>query len=903
MNINTFQIGAGKTKCINTLLQALTIQRLVNKEERMNPKAITAPQMFGQLDVTTNEWTDGIFSVLWRKSQKTPKKETKWLVLDGPVDALWIENLNSVLDDNKTLTLANGDRIAMAPNCKLLFEPDAIDNASPATVSRMGMVFMSSSVLPWTTILEGWIKLRPMEQAIKLRGFFNKIYGDLNLFVQTKLKSKMKIFEALYIRQTCDLLTGMLAARKEDEQMQESTLENIFLFATMWSFGALLELDARHRMEEFVLNHHSKMRWPPAGAGESIFEYLVNEKGQWDHWNSQIKEYIYPSDSVPDYHSILVPNVDNVRTSFLLSIITKQKKAVLLIGEPGTAKTVMIKRFMSHYDPENHTTKCINFSSATTPNMFQRIVESYVDRRVGTIYGPPQGRNMTIFIDDVNMPVVNEWGDQITNEILRQLMENGGFYSLDRPGDFSHIHDIQFVSAMIHPGGGRNDIPSRLKRHFNIFNCTLPSNNSIDKIFSVIGRGYFCISRFNREIVKFVADLIPLTRKLWQETKVKMLPTPAKFHYVFNLRDLSRIWGGILRIESEQCQTISSMLKLWRHECTRVISDRFTCFEDRDWFVDTINRLAETELLEKFSHYSMNETFFVDFLRETPEAQDDAGEESSEYFIYEEIPSINIIRERVLGFMSQYNLDIRGSKLDLVFFTDALIHLMIISRILKMPRGNALLVGVGGIGKQSLTKLASYIAGYQIHQIVSTRLYTLSNFADELKLLYRIAGLKGHGISFIFTDNDIKDESFLEYLNNVLSSGEIANLFAKDEIDEITNLIIPFMKKENPKCIPSQENLYDFFISRARNNLHVVLCFSPVGEKFRDRAMKFPGLISGCMIDWFQRWPMDALTAVSNHYLQEFNVNCQDEVKQELIEIMAFVQDNVSEVCLGYFEK
>lgn len=147
----------------------------------------------------------------------------------GPIDAVWIENLNSVLDDNKTLTLANGDRFVMSPNCKLVFEPDQVDNASPATISRMGMVFMSSSVLPWNTIVAAWLKKVQKDYASTLDSLFQKIYDDLLIFVQTELTAKMRVLDAHYIRQTCDLLDGLFSGG----QLSDPLLEKMFLFAVI----------------------------------------------------------------------------------------------------------------------------------------------------------------------------------------------------------------------------------------------------------------------------------------------------------------------------------------------------------------------------------------------------------------------------------------------------------------------------------------------------------------------------------------------------------------------------------------------------------------------------------------------------------------------------------------------
>ncbi|CAH8651359.1 unnamed protein product [Schistosoma margrebowiei] len=905
--------GTGKSCCIQALMKAMTECFEPHREMRMNPKAITASQMFGRLDVATNDWTDGIFSTLWRRTLKAKKGEHIWLILDGPVDALWIENLNSVLDDSKLLTLANGDRIPMAPCCKIIFEVDNVDNASPATVSRNGMVYISTTTLHWLPILQGWLMSRGKSEADQLLQLFTASFESVYQYATRHLNFKMSVLEAFVIRQACDILNGILPKpeEKDSPSITFKYMERIYIFALMWSIGAFLEGDDRAKFEAYLRKHETVKFDLPEISTEShstIFDYLVNDLGEWIHWDTKVDEFLYPTDHTPEYSSLLVPNVDNVRTEFLIDLISKQQKCVLLIGEQGTAKTVILNKYLSSQNPEFHIFKTLNFSSVTTPLLFQRAIESFVDKRMGSTYGPPAGRKMTVFIDDISMPLINEWGDQVTNEIVRQLIEMKGFYNLEKPGDFTSIVDVQFSAAMIHPGSGRNDIPHRLKRHFCIFNCTLPSNTSIDKIFGAIAQGHYCLKRgfTDSAVTETVKLLVPLTRILWQNIKNKMLPTPAKFHYIFNLRDLSRIWQGMIGTIPEVINSTERLMMLWRHECSRVLADRFVSADDHQWFHMTTKRLVKEELgMEYMTAIEGDPPYFVNFLRDPPEP---TGDEPEDYIvevprIYEPIESFQQLSSRLEMFLHQYNESVRGARMNLVLFRDTLTQIVRISRIIYMPRGNALLVGVGGSGKQSFTKLASYIAGYQTFQITLTRTYNATNLMEDLKFLYRTAGQKGRGITFIFTDQEIKDEAFLEYLNNVLSSGIMSNLFTRDETDEILQDLIPFMKKEHPRLTPTNENLNDYFLSRTRKNLHVVLCFSPVGEKFRRRSLKFPGLLSGCTTNWFHRWPKEALISVANHYLIDFPIVCNQQTKTALINTMGIVHDGIAEACIEYFSR
>ncbi|XP_064890574.1 dynein axonemal heavy chain 9 isoform X4 [Columba livia] len=876
--------GTGKSQVMRSLNKTYQIMKRRPVWTDLNPKAVTNDELFGIINPATREWKDGLFSSIMRELANITHDGPKWMVLDGDIDPMWIESLNTVMDDNKVLTLASNERIPLNPTMRLVFEISHLRTATPATVSRAGILYINPSDLGWNPPVSSWIDRREIQsERANLTILFDKYLPICLDTLRTRFKKIIPIPEQSMVQMLCYLLECLLAEENTPPDCPKELYELYFVFAAVWAFGGSMFrdqlVDYRVEFSKWWVAEFKTIKFPSQGT---VFDFYIDpETKKFEPWSKLIPQFEF--DPEMPLQACLVPTTETVRVRYFMDRLLECRRPVMLVGNAGTGKSVLVGDKLSSLDTDAYVVKKVPFNYYTTSAMLQGMLEKPLEKKAGRNYGPPGTKKLVYFIDDLNMPEVDAYGTVQPHTLIRQHLDYGHWYDRTKLS-LKEITNVQYVSCM-NPTAGSFTINPRLQRHFCVFALSIPGQDALSRIYSTILTQHLTSGNFSGAVQKSAQQLIALALGLHQKVAATFLPTAIKFHYIFNLRDFSNIFQGLLFSTPECLQHPQDLVKLYLHESNRVYRDKMVEEKDYGTFdkiqLETVKKLYDD--IEETLEQTKRMNVYCHFAK-------GVGEPS-----YRPVPTWEELNKILVEALDSYN-EVNAA-MSLVLFEDAMCHVCRINRILESPRGNALLVGVGGSGKQSLTRLAAFISSLELFQITLRKGYGIPDLKADLANLYLKAGVKNTGTVFLMTDAQVADEQFLVLVNDFLASGEIPDLFPDDEVENIINSVRNEVKGRG--LVDSRETCWKFFIERVRRQLKVVLCFSPVGSKLRVRSRRFPAIVSCTAIDWFQEWPQEALESVSLRFLQEIET-VEDSVKDSISKFMAYVHTSVNEISRLY---
>jgi dynein heavy chain len=659
----------------------------------------------------------------------------------------------------------------------------------------------------------------------------------------------------------CDNFLPIVLKQESVDASFSNTLEKWFIFCVIWSIGGAVDNTGRKLIDQCIRDIDSHFL-----PSQSIYDYFIDPKtNEFELWESKVSR-VTKNGTCPSFHDIIVPTQDTVRNSYIINTLVRNGHRALITGNTGCGKTNLAISLLEKLQDRISTAR-INLSSTIESQQLQFIMTELLEKRSKDKLGPAYGaEKLLIFIDDLNLPrqTSNESPYQPPLELLRHFIGYGGWYDRKKCS-WQSVMNTQVVCAMTPPSAGRAAIPSRLQSQFHVMNCVDPSKTQVVAIFkSILDIGLNSC----RSEIKSAFDIISkATYDIYVNSKQRFLPKPGKSHYDFNLRDIFKVVQGMLLANNISIDSKDSLYCLWIHECMRSFSDRF--IEDREndesKFTDILAKSLEQYLscdVDIFESQTISSSIKGPLFTSIKVGFNDTAVKSYMQ-IHEKEPLRNCLQDQLLD----YNDDGSFAAMDLVLFDDTLKHICRIHRVLQMERGNMLFVGIGGSGRESLTRLAGFIANIKIFTVEITKKYRREEFREDLKSLCTKCGIENERTLFFLKDKHIKSEAFLEDVSNLLVSGEVQGLFCKDERSGICDEV---RKDALLAGVEESENLvWNFFIDRIRNNLHIIMAMSPIGHTLVSRLRSYPTLLNCTTMNWFNSWPCEALEQVAYKYLSK----------------------------------
>ncbi|XP_055637886.1 dynein axonemal heavy chain 3 isoform X3 [Toxorhynchites rutilus septentrionalis] len=885
------QSMGGKTTAYQVLaetLRELRKEKGQSSEEQgvsyriINPKSISMGQLYGSFDPASHEWSDGVLANTFREMVNTNSLERQWIIFDGPVDAVWIENLNTVLDDNRKLCLMSGEIIQMTKVMNLMFEPADLEQASPATVSRCGMIYMEPSQLGWIALHKSFLLYLEEKGVNEINiGVFEQLAEWLippTLNWLRSVKTVLKLSEMHQYAMFSKFFSIFLSRTNNYNQIW---FQQTFLFCYAWAYFSAVTVEGRQTIDPLLRKvlyganeDHPKPKHFSLNRGQmypekmNFLDYRFDEQETWWPWLKS-EELSLPESCI--ISELMIPTKETGYIMYWTQMCISVGMPILLVGPTGTGKSATIANYIRELPKAKFISNIINCSARSTAQQMQETIMSKLDRRRKGVFGPPVGKECVNFIDDVAMPARDEYGSQPPLELIRQWLDHRIWSDLKDTSKIELI-DLLFVGAMGLPGGS-NYIPQRLYRHNFVVSVDSFEDNTLLRIFSLIGEWHFA-KGYPEPISRLCKNLAQAVISVYRGAIANFLPTPAKSHYLFSLRDVTRVYQGIVLVPAKRLPDPEKLVRLWAHETYRVFYDRLIDEKDKQILLRMVDEAANSQLRMKL------EVAFSDRLEGGQRVNDkhmrdllygNYMEPDAVSRVYDEVDSWAKLEKNINYYLSEYNAHSKAP-MNLVLFRFAIEHISRIARVLQMPRGHLLLVGLGGAGRRSAVKLAASMADADVFQVEVTRSYSMNEWREDIKKILMNAGNEGKSTIFLFNDSQAKDEAFVEDINSLLNTADIPNLFQSEEKAVILEQMQTIVRQTNKPIDSTALSLYNFFVERVRENLHIALAFSPIGDSFKKRVRIYPSLINCCTIDWFTAWPDDALQKVAENFIRSMDL-------------------------------
>jgi len=827
--------------------------------KKFYPLALDDPSsLFGHLN-KSGEWVDGALTVAWKKALWSDV--TSWICLDGLLHASWMSAYTTVLDVSNVLTLSNGEQVPASNNIKLIFETTNLSQASPSIISRSGILYTDEQVVGWRAIAKAWLDEHKNSEVKFLQRVFERSVDVLWQFVVKQRKGAVQLTVVAQFKSCLGLLSAMLADNA-GALGGEIHVERLFLFSLMWTIGGMLNTVQQKGFSDILYTLFKCM--PDDDRDICIFDYYVDEAGEWDPWLSRVPEVRSVTNPLENF--LFVETVHTVRTKMLLNFAIDAGQNVLLIGPRWSGKRSLIRDFLGSRDQEEAVVKCLQYSGASYATQLHEFIESNIYHRQGYVYGAKDNKKLQLLIDDINLPSSDECGVQRPNELLRCLLGDQSISTRCKPYETRQIEGLSVIASMNTDSDEARAILSesplalRLLRHFTIFHLPLPDKNTIQDIIRYMleanTRGASLSADCRAALVFSSYDII-----LGCKNVLRYSPIPGREHYLFSLNDLSVCFESFRFLSKENFDNVEMVLSLWTYQIERVIKDRICRFSDVRWFEETLESVIE-KYWPSVDHST--HPYYVTFPIGTNGDRQTVEHVTKGVVNLQPYESLTEVRDYSVMQLNAYN-NVYGNVKLYVMLTDlSVVHIIRLHRVMSSrSKGHAVLVDIIGSKLDSLVRLTLYIAGYASHAIDSS---TRDGLFDGLRSALRLAGAEGKKITVCLSGKDLKDDRCIDAINSILVSGFCPHIFSNNDIEGLLSAVSSVVKRRRAK---ENIDLMDFLLSRVKDNLHIVVTLTAQHPLIRRAVNVFPGFVNGCQWIWVGHWTREALQGEAECFIEQ----------------------------------